>query len=155
MSYQLSLATFKEKLEKLYQPQAKNKNIEFAVSTNPDTEHIPFSKNKLLQIIGNLISNSMKFTPEGGNVTVQLNLEVKEKHKVLHVIVQDTGVGLTAEKITSILEGGASTTNGTEGEKGYGFGLALVKHLVESLDGTISIRSTPGQGAEFEIILPQ
>lgn len=155
MSYELSLATFKGKLEKLYQPQAKNKNIEFAVSTNPQTEHVPFSRNKLLQITGNLISNSMKFTPDGGNVTVQLNLDVKEEHKVLHIIVQDTGVGLTTDKISNILNGGATSTDGTEGEKGYGFGLALVKHLVDSLHGTMSIRSRPGQGAEFEIILPQ
>ena len=69
-----NLLIFKDKLEKLYKPQAINKDIRFEVITTSDTESVPFSKNKLLQIAGNLISNSMKFTPVGGEVTVKLDL---------------------------------------------------------------------------------
>ncbi|MDF3077626.1 MAG: hypothetical protein K0S09_1515 [Sphingobacteriaceae bacterium] len=155
MSHQLSLATFKEKLEKLYRPQAINKNIKFSISTSAKTENIPLSKNKLLQITGNLISNSIKFTPVGGFVEVNLNLDVDKQPQVLHISVKDSGVGLTDEKISYILSGDASSTSGTSGEKGYGFGLALVKHLVDSLNGTMSIHSSPNQGAEFEIVIPQ
>jgi signal transduction histidine kinase len=53
-----NLTVFKDKLEKLYGPQAKHKNISFHVYTTPLTEKVPFSKNKLLQITGNLISNA-------------------------------------------------------------------------------------------------
>ncbi|MFD2147127.1 GAF domain-containing sensor histidine kinase [Mucilaginibacter antarcticus] len=60
---EFNLSLFKDKLEKLYQPQARTKNINFSVIISPDEAGTPFSKNKLLQIIGNLISNAMKFTP--------------------------------------------------------------------------------------------
>ncbi len=150
-----TLMIFKDKLEKLYGPQAKHKNIRFQVHTSPLTENINFSKNKLLQITGNLISNSMKFTPSGGEVVVDLRLLIDQAKPALHISVGDTGVGITTENIQSILTGTASSTDGTGGEQGFGFGLALVKHLVDSLGGQISITSEPGIGTNFEINLPQ
>jgi len=146
---------FKDKLEKLYVPQAMNKHITFTVNTSSASETIPFSKNKLLQITGNLISNAIKFTPNNGLVTVDLDLIEKRNENVLQIKVTDTGVGLDADGIATILRGNATSTNGTGGENGYGFGLALVKHLVESLNGTFNIFSVPGQGATFEVKLPQ
>jgi signal transduction histidine kinase len=149
-----NLLVFKDKLEKLYRPQAVNKGIQFQVKTTADTESIPFSKNKLLQIAGNLISNAMKFTPEGGTVTVDLRLILNGADKTLIITVTDSGIGLNEKGVQAILEGSSSTTDGTEGEQGYGFGLALVKHLVESLRGKLTITSDPGNGASFSIILP-
>ncbi|MBO9612707.1 MAG: GAF domain-containing sensor histidine kinase [Dyadobacter sp.] len=150
-----TLMIFKDKLEKLYGPQGKHKNIRFTVQTSPLTENIHFSKNKLLQITGNLISNSMKFTPPGGEVAVELNLLIDQARPVLQISVRDTGVGMSEENIRAILSGNASSTNGTGGEQGFGFGLALVKHLVDSLGGRINITSEPGIGTNFEISLPQ
>ena len=151
---ELNLKIFREKLEKLYLPQAKSKNIDLAISISPETDNIPFSKNKLLQITGNLISNAIKFTPNGGNVNVKLALTHTETSKVLKISVKDSGTGLDQEQIDSILSGDSTTTKGTEGEKGYGFGLALVKHLTEGLKGTLKI-STDQSGAKFEVELPQ
>ena len=146
----------KEKLTKLYAPQAVNKKITFDIITNTDTQAIPFSKNKLLQIIGNLISNAMKFTPAGGKVTVNLSLDVMpEVPNVLKIQVSDTGVGISTEKIQQILEGKGETTNGTSGEQGYGFGLALVKHLIDGLKGSLKINSVLGEGTTFTVSLPQ
>lgn len=145
----------KEKLEKLYKPQAVNKKINFSVATNAQTEVIPFSKNKLLQIIGNLISNSMKFTPVGGTVCVKLAVRIGEFQNELHIVVEDTGVGMDAAKIEQILAGQGKTTEGTGGEQGYGFGLALVRHLIDSLKGHMYIASKIGSGTTFEIVLPQ
>ncbi|GGI50237.1 sensor histidine kinase [Mucilaginibacter galii] len=146
----------KEKLIKLYAPQAVNKKITFEIFTHADTQAIPFSKNKLLQIIGNIISNAMKFTPAGGKVTVNLGLEVvPQAHNTLKIQVTDTGVGISAEKIQQILEGKGETTNGTSGEQGYGFGLALVKHLIDGLKGTLQITSELGNGTTFIVSLPQ
>ena len=146
---------FKDKLQKLYVPQVMNKHITFTVNTSSASETIPFSKNKLLQITGNLISNAIKFTPNNGFVTVDLDLIEDKNENVLQVKVTDSGVGLDAGGIATILQGNAISTNGTGGENGYGFGLALVKHLVESLKGTFNIFSIPGQGATFEVKLPQ
>ncbi|TSD66085.1 GAF domain-containing sensor histidine kinase [Inquilinus sp. KBS0705] len=154
-SDQFNLTVFKDKLEKLYVPQAMNKNIKFVVNTSVNSSGIPFSKSKLLQITGNLISNAMKFTPKDGSVTVDLSLKIEEDHNLLQINVTDTGVGLDTDSINNILSGNASSTNGTSGEQGYGFGLALVKHLVDSLKGTMHIYSQPGQGANFEVVLPQ
>jgi signal transduction histidine kinase len=145
----------KEKLLKLYVPQAINKNIKFEIITNANTQGIPFSKNKLLQIIGNLISNAMKFTPAGGSVTVSLGIDVEASGHTLQIKVEDTGVGISQEKIVQILNGKGETTNGTGGEQGYGFGLALVKHLVDSLKGTMQITSELNKCTVFEISLPQ
>ncbi len=153
---EFNLILLKDKLEKLYSPQARNKNINFGVHISPDTATVPFSKNKLLQIIGNLISNAMKFTPEGGQVRVSLTLQTeKDTPTMLQIIVSDTGVGMSQNAIDRILEGSSGTTQGTEGEQGYGFGLALVTHLVNGLKGTFNIKSKPGEGATFEIHLPQ
>ena len=145
----------KEKLEKLYTPQAVNKKINFCIEVNHETSQMPFSKNKLLQIVGNLISNSMKFTPVGGSITVKLSVRKGDDENHLHMVVEDTGVGMDNAKIDEILAGNGKTTNGTSGEQGYGFGLALVKHLVHSLKGHMYIASKVGSGTTFEIVLPQ
>lgn len=147
--------SLKEKLLKLYVPQAINKKVNFEVITNANTQGIPFSKNKLLQIVGNLISNSMKFTPAGGSVTVNLGIDFEAVGHILQIKVEDTGVGMTADKITQILNGKGETTEGTSGEQGYGFGLALVKHLVDNLKGTMQITSQLGNGTVFTVSLPQ
>lgn len=152
---EFNLLVFKDKLDKLYTPQALTKNIAFVINTSVNSATIPFSKNKLLQITGNLISNAMKFTPRSGKITVDLSLKIEETHNLLQINVTDTGVGLSQEAIDTILQGKATSTDGTSGEQGYGFGLALVKHLVDSLKGTMHIYSQPGQGANFEVLLPQ
>ena len=154
-SNEFNLLVLKDKLEKLYAPQAKNKQILFIVNTVAAAGGIPIFKNKLLQIIGNLISNAIKFTPEEGSVTVDLNLISGKVKNTLDIVVRDSGVGLTEDRINYILNGTASSTDGTGGEQGYGFGLALVKHLVDGLHGTMHIISKPGEGTNFEIKLPQ
>jgi len=101
---EFNLEMFKDKLEKLYQPQAKNKNITFKVNTSAATSNTPFSKNKLLQITGNLISNAIKFTPTDGKVTVDLNLKIDPGQKnLLRIKVSDNGVGLNKATIDTIL----------------------------------------------------
>ncbi|AMR32027.1 histidine kinase [Mucilaginibacter sp. PAMC 26640] len=152
---EFNLLVFKDKLEKLYSPQARNKNMNFLISTSVNSATIPFSKNKLLQITGNIISNAMKFTPQNGKIAIELSLKIEETRNLLQINVTDTGVGLSQDAIDMILQGKATSTHGTSGEQGYGFGLALVKHLVDSLKGQMRIYSHPNQGANFEIVLPQ
>ena len=152
---EFNLQLFKDKLEKLYVPQAINKNIKLHINTSRESETISFSKNKLLQIAGNLISNAIKFTPDDGEVTVNLSLKTGEGTNMLNIQVVDSGRGLNEQDIAIIFEGTASSTTGTSGEAGYGLGLELVKHLIEALNGTLKIYSTPGMGATFEVMLPQ
>ncbi len=152
-SNEMDMQSFKEKLEKLYIPQAKSKNIQFEVDIIPRAMGIPFPKNKLLQITGNLISNAIKFTPNGGKVSVGLDMDSSNSKHNLSIKVQDSGEGISPEKIDAILNGSASSEKGTEGEKGYGFGLQLIKHLISGLNGKLNISSVPGGGSVFEVMI--
>lgn len=151
---EMDMQSFKEKLEKLYFPQAKSKDINFNIHTNPRAMGIPFPKSKLLQIAGNLISNSIKFTPQGGKVSVVLDMEILNSKNYLNIKVSDSGEGLSPEKLETILNGNAISEQGTQGEKGYGFGLQLVKHLINGLNGKLHIHSIPGEGSVFEVLIP-
>ena len=154
MENEFTLSTLKTKLEDMYGPQAITKNVEFAVNSNPPFEEIPFPKNKILQIMGNLISNAIKFTPAEGTVGVLLDMEILDQQRILLLKVKDNGVGISEEKISEILAGGTVSSDGTSGEKGFGFGLNLVHHLVKGLKGRLLVTSDPGIGTEFELILP-
>jgi signal transduction histidine kinase len=152
---EFNLSILKEKITKLYTPQARLKDINFVVNVNEVQKSIPFAKNKVLQIVGNLISNAMKFTNQNGNVIVDLDLRELDDKVSLNITVVDTGVGINDEMIDSILNGSKTSTNGTEGEKGYGFGLKMIKHLIDGLKGEMEITSIEGQGTTFEVKLPQ
>lgn len=152
-SNEYNLVSFKEKLERLFAPQAANKKISLRVLTDSKTEDIPFSKNKLLQITGNLISNAIKFTPLKGQVTVELSIVIT-RTKQLSIKVSDTGAGMDQDTIHQIIYGEQQSTQGTSGEKGYGFGLMLVKHLIIKLNGSLNIESEPDKGTTFSVLLP-
>ncbi|MDQ8003201.1 MAG: GAF domain-containing sensor histidine kinase [Pedobacter sp.] len=149
-----TLRIFKEKLEKLYQPQAFNKQIKLEIQTNIAFDTIQIKKDKLLQISGNIISNAIKFTPNDGKITAILDLIIETDKKTLILEVQDTGTGIAENTIKEILEGSASSNDGTIGEKGYGFGLPCVKKLLREIGGEISINSVIGQGSQFKIRVP-
>lgn len=150
---EFTLVTLKSKIEDMFNPQAIIKQISLEVTASPPLEEIPFSKNKILQILGNLISNSIKFTPTGGTVEVLLDMDVLNDQRILKFKVKDTGVGIAKEKIAEILDGATSSSNGTSGEIGFGFGIQLVQRLVKSLKGRMLVNSELGKGAEFELVL--
>lgn len=151
-----TLNTFKEKLEKLYAPQAANKQINLNFHIKVGQEQKPIPKNKLLQIAGNLITNAIKFTDQHGSIKVDLNIHsITGSGQSLEIVVADSGVGLTNEEIDAIFKGMKSSSSGTTGEKGYGFGLSLVKRLIDELHGTLEIRSEKGKGTSFTVTLPQ
>jgi signal transduction histidine kinase len=150
-----NLGIFKSKLEKLYAPQARHKQIDFSVTIAEGGENIPFSKAKLLQIAGNLISNAMKFTPQHGKISVSLSLTKAKLQQILTIKVSDNGVGMDEAAMKRVISGDSVSTGGTAGEQGFGFGLALVKHLTDSAGGTVEVDSTPGAGATFTVKIPQ
>ncbi|HBX64716.1 MAG TPA: histidine kinase, partial [Balneolaceae bacterium] len=111
-----------------------------------------FSKHKILQILGNLISNSIKFTPENGSVEVDLSIKRPEIELVASV--KDSGVGMTEAQINDILADEAESTQGTDHERGFGFGFKLARHLVETMKGTLQIESEKGKGTHITISIP-
>jgi signal transduction histidine kinase len=151
---QFTLNTLRTKLANIFGPQAVTKDVKLDIQVSPVYANLPFAKNSILQILGNLISNSIKFTPKGGEVVVDLDMKVTERNHLLLVKVKDSGVGMSSEKIDEIFRQQMSTSAGTAGETGYGLGLQLVNRLVSKLKGKISVKSEQGQGVEFELILP-
>lgn len=152
---QLSLELFSQKLNELYRPQALAKDIDLDIEIGEFTEHVYFSRAMLTQIIGNLISNSIKFTRPGGSVSVSMEINRSSKtNKQLIVMVKDSGVGISEDKIADILSGSAESSGGTGGESGYGYGLKLVRYLVQKADGTMDIASEEETGTTFSLNIP-
>ena len=149
-----TLQLFKDKLQKLYQPQAFNKQITLDIQTNIAFDTIQIKKDKLLQISGNLISNAIKFTPNDGNIKVYFDLILETNKKTLLIDVQDSGTGISENAIHEILKGTAESSDGTIGEKGYGFGLPCVKKLLSELNGEMDIESILGKGTHFKVRVP-
>jgi signal transduction histidine kinase len=148
-----TLHTLKDKLVDLFTLRALKKSISFAINISLDTASSSFAKGQLLQIIGNLISNAIKFTPVGRQVTVNLNLEILPLPK-LYIQVTDSGVGMETAQVTALLEGLGHSTTGTDGETGYGIGLTLVKQIIDKMAGTMAIDSVKDTGTTFHVVLP-
>jgi len=149
---QLSLKLLQKKLKDLYQPQAVRKSINYAVNLKSNHEALYFPKYKILQILGNLISNSIKFTPESG--TVEVVLDITKPDLKLVASVKDSGVGMTDVQISDVLADTAESTEGTGYERGFGFGFKLARHLVETMKGTLQIESEKGKGTHITISVP-
>lgn len=150
----LTLRRLKNKLEELFEPQSIDKGIAFDVSVNEELADINFTKNKLLQVAVNLVSNALKFTPPLGQVSVALDLTLSQNHRVLYLKVSDTGIGLEPEQVQAIRSGNAASTSGTGGEVGYGMGLQLVREMLNSLKGDMQVESVLGRGTSFELRIP-
>ena len=149
-----NLYSLQTRLEDLFLPLARRKQLTLTVKITPETAGIRFSKGMLLQPLINLVANAIKFTPSGGTITVDLGIEAaSEVDKTLHVRVSDTGQGMTADQINAVLSGRGVSTDGTQGEQGFGLGLNLVKALVDKQNGQFNISSEIGKGSVFTISL--
>lgn len=141
-------------IEKLYQPQAIVKEVHLEITGRSEAMNIPIPKNRILQIVGNLISNAIKFTPPKGKVLVYLNLVLEGGKKMLDIQVNDTGIGMSSELLQNLIVKRTESTAGTSGETGYGFGLPLVKRMVDLMEGHIRVTSAPNEGSRFDVRIP-
>ena len=108
-------------------------------------------RNMLNTVLRNLISNAVKFSNPGGNVTIA----AKQDDDMVTISVRDNGIGMPQEVMDNIFSIGHKTSHlGTRGEKGFGLGLNLCKEFVEKLGGQIRVESIPGQGSTFSFTLP-
>jgi len=118
----------------------------------PSDVHVQGDPDRLRQTIWNLLSNALKFTPAGGQIRVRLAAD----DTYVRVIVQDTGIGLSAESLPYLFQRFWQVqTVDNRSHGGLGLGLALTRHIVEMHGGSISARSAGlGQGSTFEVRLP-
>ena len=147
-------STILEVLE-LIRPQAHEKKIKLKLVIPSDLPKVFADPEKTKQVITNLVNNSIKFTPEEGNVTV----EAKDiKIGYIQVSVIDTGMGIPKDKLDSVFEKFVQVEEAkknVKGQKGTGLGLAIAKGIVEIQDGKIWIESEPGKGTKFHFTIPR
>lgn len=130
---------------------AKTFNIEIIFDTEKEEINTYIDTNKIERCILNLLSNSIKFTPDGGRIYVSINANNNE----VIIKVHDTGTGIPEDKLKNIFnrfyQADSSLHRNTEGS---GLGLYIVKGLIELHKGTISVESQYGEGTTFTIALP-
>jgi signal transduction histidine kinase len=129
---------------------ANHKSIDLKSDIRSDAI-VHADKNMVSTILRNLVSNAIKFTPSGGEVTVS----VSDVESGVNVSVNDTGVGIPASRLTTLFDiSEMKSTLGTDNERGTGLGLILCKEFAERHGGRISVESTLAQGSTFTLFLP-
>ncbi|MER8541626.1 PAS domain-containing sensor histidine kinase [Mesorhizobium sp. M0909] len=140
-----------EMCQSMMRLQAEAKAIDLQAQIAPDAGEINADRRAVQQILINLVSNAIKFTPEGGNVVIG----AKRIGSRLHFWVRDTGIGIAEEDFVNLGKPFMQIQNDyTRRFEGTGLGLSLVKGLVALHEGTMSIESMPGEGTTVTISLP-
>ena len=138
-------------------PQAKAKNQEFRIRTQGITcDRLQGDKTRINQILMNLLSNSVKYTPEGGSIQLLLSQEGQIDGRCANLKFQviDNGMGMSPEYLEVIFDAFTrEETAAVRGIQGTGLGMAITKNLVELMGGTISVKSERGKGTEFTVNL--
>ena len=146
------LSALAGELRSMFTEQMEQKHIEFTVDTsNVRNPYVRCDKHNLYRVLMNIISNSLKFTPEEGSIHVTIN-EMTDGNYDFHI--KDSGIGMSeefAEKMFTAFERERSSTD--SGIQGTGLGLAIVKNLTDIMNGTIDVETAPGKGTEFIIHL--
>ncbi|MCX2480105.1 GAF domain-containing sensor histidine kinase [Pedobacter sp. MC2016-15] len=149
---EFNLHIFKDKLERLYIPQAVSKGIELEVNVSERTKFVPFLKNKMLQIAGNMINCALNCTSEMGLITVDLEVKPEPTFNLLKIKVTDSGSGMSDTAVDQLLLGQETEASDQCHDKS---GLLLVKRLTNDLKGEFKLRSIDGSGTIAEVILNQ
>ncbi len=129
-----------------HRDDARAKKIDLELNAYADLGHVEADRRAMRSILDNLVSNALRYTPEGGAIVLSAT-EIKDG---VQFFVRDNGRGIEAERLPAIF--GRFTTG--SGEGGTGLGLALVRRLVESMSGQVSVESKLGHGTTFSFTLP-
>jgi signal transduction histidine kinase len=136
----------------LLEPQALTKDVRLEYDPCPPDLLARADRTKAEQILLNLVSNALKFTPSGGSVRVSCRVEDER----LDIIVRDTGVGIPEDKLSAIFEPfvqlGRSLSNMREGT---GLGLSISRELARAMQGDVTVQSAVNAGSTFTMSLPR
>lgn len=135
--------------------QFKRKGIELHLEFANDLPKLKGDQGKLEQVLNNLLSNALKFTPSGGKVTITVAMDQAPPKPMMRVTVADTGIGIPQEELPILFDHfrQASTAKRTS-EKGTGLGLAICKLIVQAHGGTIGVESEVNKGTTIFFTLP-
>jgi signal transduction histidine kinase len=136
-------------VENVLSALARAKRLDMTTDVDTDVPLAMADPSRLRQVLFNLVSNAIKFTPEGGRITVDVvNLE-----QSVTISVSDTGPGLLPEEAERIFQAYERGSAGADDE-GAGLGLTLARSLIELQGGRIWVKSTPGKGSTFSVLIP-
>jgi len=133
-----------------YQMLAKKKDLVLKIDIDKNTPLVFADVGLVERALQNLLDNALKFTPQGGVIT----LEIKPLKKDVQVVVKDTGPGIPESEQTFIFERYRQASS-TKSSSGAGLGLAIVKKILELHDSTVKVISKPNEGATFQFWLPK
>ena len=135
----------------LIAPQLAEKQLAFEATAMPESLCLEGDEDKVRQIIVNLLSNAMKFTPAG-----RITLDVEETPATVSIAVTDTGIGISEDQLERIFEPFVQAPHEPLApERGVGLGLAISRRLAAAMRGDLTVRSTPGRGSTFTLTLPR
>lgn len=138
-----------ESIVEIFQSGASAKNLSLRVQTHPDIRQIPADRNRLIQILSNLVDNAVKFTDSGG-----VTLGAERDGEGDSLFVEDTGMGIPSKFVPRLGERFFRVDPARSRKMGgTGLGLAIVKHLVKAHGWTMKIESAPGRGTKVRIML--
>ncbi len=145
-----------------FESLAKQKNIKLKFASDDERTMIYIDSDKIEKVLYNLLSNALKFTPDGGEISVSvLTHPVKPFYKEgreegINIIIADTGPGIPPDKVKRVFERFYQANNAYSGDQeGTGIGLALTQELVKLHHGDIVVESQEGKGTTFIITLPK
>ncbi len=148
----LDLADAVRDVTEMYRSDAKDASLSLTLKRPDGPVMTDSNETAVHRIADNLIENAIKFTPEGGEVTVRVQAETDAA--VLEV--EDTGIGIDEDAVPQVFEAFRQESEGMDRKfEGTGLGLSIVKELVESLDGRIDLDTEKEEGTRFAVALPR
>ena len=136
------------------QPQAERAKLSLVLDLPPGLPQVQADPERVQQVVTNLLHNALKFTPEGGKITLRAYKEDSDGTAVV-IAVHDTGIGIAKEEVGRIFERFYKSDRArTRGKTGTGLGLAISRHIVELHNGRIWVSSKEHKGSTFYFTLP-
>ena len=143
-----------EEIESVFESSAQEKNIVFTTSVDVDHTHVLWDGFKVREILMNLVGNAFKYTPEGGRIAIDVKeLDCERSGYVrIQTQIKDTGIGMSEDFLPTLFDSFSREYNTTIGKvSGTGLGMAIVKNLVDMMDGDICVKSKLGEGTCFTL----
>ena len=142
-------------LDSIIRQQASQRRQTFTVENHVQHENVLADPNRLNQILMNILSNAVKYTPQGGHIRLEVEeLTHTEHYAKYRFVVQDDGIGMSAVYQKTLFEPFTrEEKSGTNRVQGTGLGMAITKSIVDLMGGTIHVESAPGKGSRFEVVL--
>ena len=142
-------------LDSIIRQQASQRRQTFTVENHVQHENVLADPNRLNQVLMNILSNAVKYTPQGGHIRLDVEeLSHTEHYAKYRFVVQDDGIGMSAVYQKTLFDPFTrEEKSGTNRVQGTGLGMAITKSIVDLMGGTIHVESASGKGSRFEVVL--